>query len=163
MIQFAHETAMDAPAESIWSVATQVELWPDWLPTVTAARRLSRRPFGMGSRFELKQPLLSAAIWEVTEYTPGASFAWRRLGGRQLRLEARHEVLRPGATPISRLGLSCSGPLSVLLWPILRSVFALALREENAALKRRCETGDVTAARHPGLQGPFPIIFGDCR
>lgn len=139
MIRVAHETAIDAPADRIWSIITDIDHWPDWLPTVSAARKLSPASFGPGSRYELKQPLQPAAIWEVTEYAQ-MSFTWRRLSSGPLSLQARHEVLQPDGTAINRLSLTCAGPLCVLFWPILRIVFALTLRVENAALKRRCET-----------------------
>ncbi len=74
---------------------------------------------------------------------PGVGFTWRRRSGGLLRLEARHEVLGAGAMTISRLEIVGSGPLSVLLWPVLWVVFSLALGWENAALKARCEAPSV--------------------
>ncbi len=65
MIRVTHETAIGAPPDHIWATATDIERWPDWLPTMSAARKLSPGPFVPGSRFELKQPLQPAAIREV--------------------------------------------------------------------------------------------------
>lgn len=144
MIRVAHETAIAAPVDHICSIAMDIEHWPDWLPTVSAAQKLSQGPFDCGSRFELKQPFQPAAIWEVTQ-AARHSFTWRRLSGGLLRLQARHEVFHLGSLPVSRIGLTCSGPLSILLWPVLRVVFALTLRVENAALKRRCQSNRIRA------------------
>ena len=140
MIRVTHETAIGAPPDHIWALATEIERWPDWLPTMSAARKLSPGPFAPGGRFELKQPLQPAAIREVTVRTRHKRFDWRRLSRGLLTLQARHEVAQSGTPSISRLSLCCAGPISVLLWPILWVVFAPTLRMENAALKRRCET-----------------------
>ncbi|HMQ94869.1 MAG TPA: SRPBCC family protein [Amaricoccus sp.] len=139
MFRISHEIRIAAPADRVWAVTADIERWPDWLPTVTAVRRLTKRPFGPGSRFELKQPFQRAAIWELTGITPGRSYTWRRSPGRMLRLLARHQLLNNGANTFCRLSLVCSGPLAIWLRPILVPLLRAALARENAALKTRCE------------------------
>ena len=47
---------IEAPADVVWAVTEDIERWPEWTPTVTSARRLDGGPFGLGSRFRIKQP-----------------------------------------------------------------------------------------------------------
>jgi carbon monoxide dehydrogenase subunit G len=153
MLRVSHKIRISAPAERVWAVTTDIERWPEWLPTVTAARRLSDVPFGLGSRFELKQPFQRRAIWQVTNVTPRRSFTWQSSPRRMLRMMARHELMDDGANTLSRLSLACSGPLAVWLRPILGPLFQAALARENAALKSRCEAGrHVPDASHDRLE-----------
>lgn len=140
MIRLTHAIEIAAPASLVWTVSTDIEHWPDWLPTVTAACNPSNGPFGPGCRYQLKQPMQPPAIWEVTACDPGAGFAWKRHSGRMLQLEARHEIAAYGTVSVNRLSLICAGPLSGVLYPVLWAAFALTLSLENKALKRRCET-----------------------
>ena len=44
---------------------------------MTQAELLSVGPIGVGTRARILQPGLRPAIWEVTEWKPGRSFAWK--------------------------------------------------------------------------------------
>ena len=50
--------------EHIWGLMADVERWGELLPTVTSVRRLGGPdPTGVGSRFEVRQPGLPAAVF----------------------------------------------------------------------------------------------------
>ena len=63
-------------SERLWAIASDVERWGDRLPTVDSVRPLGSGPTGVGSRFEVRQPGLPKAVWEVTEWQQGRSFTW---------------------------------------------------------------------------------------
>ena len=66
-----------ATPDRLWSLASDVERWGDRLPTVDSVRPLGSGPTGVGSRFEVRQPGLPKAVWEVTDWQPQArSFTW---------------------------------------------------------------------------------------
>jgi uncharacterized protein YndB with AHSA1/START domain len=53
---------IDAPPEQVFAVLCDVERWPEWTPTVSAAQRLDRGPFKLGrSARKLKERSESAA------------------------------------------------------------------------------------------------------
>ena len=60
----------------LWSLASDVERWGDRLPTVDSVRPLTSGPTGVGARYEVRQPRLPRAVWEVTDWQPGRSFTW---------------------------------------------------------------------------------------
>ncbi len=149
VITVANTNEIAASPETVWHHSTSIENWPDWLPTVSEARRLTGGPFDVGSRFELKQPFQRRAVWEVVTCIPGKSFTWRKASGRE-ELSAGHDIVRTEHGTLSRLEIVHSRPIP---WPaalVVRAAFRIALRRENAALKARCEN------RHdPGANDPF--------
>lgn len=101
-----------ATPDRLWSIASDVERWADRLPTVTVVRPLGSGPIGVGSKFEVRQPGLPKAVWEVTDWQQLArSFTWVSTGPG-IRSTAMHSV--QGEDGGSRLDLSLewSGPFA---------------------------------------------------
>lgn len=129
---------IDARPEVVWAVTCDIERWPEWTPTVTAARLVGDRAFGIGSVAQIEQPMQPLSDWRVTEFRDGERFAWetRRTG---LHMVAAHEMTPDGAGTRNTLRVEATGPLALLLWPVLRWGIGRALRDENRGLKTRCE------------------------
>lgn len=109
-----------ADVATLWAVVSDVQRWGERLPTVTSVRSLSpEAPIGVGSRFEVRQPRLATAVYEVTEWSPGESFTWmaRRVGVTTI---ACHQVTADGSGSRLDLALEWSGPLG----PIVRRVLS---------------------------------------
>jgi Polyketide cyclase / dehydrase and lipid transport len=101
-----------ATPDRLWSMASDVEHWADRLPTVTAIRPLGAGPIGVGSKFEVRQPGLPKAVWEVTEWQQQArSFTWvsSSLG---IGSTATHTVHGDDGGSRLDLSLEWSGPLA---------------------------------------------------
>jgi Polyketide cyclase / dehydrase and lipid transport len=58
---------IDCAADKVWQATIDVENWPIWTPTVTAAVRLDDGPFGPGSEARLTQPGQAETVWRVTD------------------------------------------------------------------------------------------------
>lgn len=129
---------IEAPTEVVWAVTEDIERWPEWTPTVTAARRLDDGPFGIGSRVRIKQPAQPESEWTVTEYVRGERFTWqsRRRG---LRMAASHRIWKDESGTFNTLRIEASGIVTALFWPVLRVAVRRALVAENRGLKARCE------------------------
>lgn len=91
--------------------------WPQILPTFTSVQRCADSPAvtGVGARYEVRQPGLRAAVYEVTEWEPGRSFTWvaRSTG---VVTTARHAVAAIPTGAKVTLDLEWSGVLA----PVLR-------------------------------------------
>ena len=109
-------TARSAAApDRLWSLASDVERWGDRLPTVDSVRPLGSGPTRVGSTFEVRQPGLPKAVWEVTVWEAQArSFTWvSSVPG--IRSTAVHAVQVDGDGSRLDLSLEWSGPLARLL------------------------------------------------
>lgn len=104
-----------AHPDGLWSLASDVERWGDRLPTVDVVRPLGSSPIGVGSKFEVRQPGLPKAVWEVTNWQQeGRSFTWvsTSLG---ICSTAAHTVHDDGDGSTLDLSLEWSGPLAGVL------------------------------------------------
>jgi uncharacterized protein YndB with AHSA1/START domain len=139
-MQVVNSTYIDAPIETVWSVTHDVERWPEWTPTVTSVRLLSAGVLGLGSVARIKQPLQPESEWVVSEFTPGRRFAWQTTRNG-MTMVGTHDLSPEGRGTRNVLSVDASGPVAMLLWPVLRFAVRKALSDENHGLKRRCETG----------------------
>jgi uncharacterized membrane protein len=131
--------AIDAPADVVWEVFSDVERWPEWTASVTRLVGLEGSELKVGKRFEIKQPRMPKLVWEVTELTPGTSWTWvqRSPGGVTV---ARHDVIAEsdGRTQV-RQQLDQRGPVGALVGLLMRGMTRRYLELEAAGLKARSE------------------------
>ena len=144
-MEWTHAQTIDAPAEVVWRLATDVAAWPEFMPTVQSVERLEEGPLRLGARAMIKQPGQRRALWTVTEMTPGHSFSWesRRRG---VTMTGHHRVEQEGTATRSTLVLTMSGPLAPVLGPVLGPLMRRVLRTENACFAER--------ARQESLRAP---------
>jgi hypothetical protein len=103
-----------ATPDRLWSLASDVERWGDRLPTVDSVRPQGSGPTGVGSTFEVRQPGLPKAVWQVTDWQQGRSFTWVSTSPG-IRSRAVHSVQGDGAGAKLDLSLEWSGPLARIL------------------------------------------------
>jgi uncharacterized membrane protein len=140
-MRYVESVEIAADLDRVWAVQTDVERWPEWLPTVTSLRRLEPGPFVLGSSARLEQPRLRPAVWRVTEIDPPRLFVWESDSpGVHSRGEHRAEPLPDGRVR-AELVMVQTGPLAGPVGLLLGRTVRDYLRREAAALKRRCEQG----------------------
>lgn len=128
-----------APATEVWQVLVDVESWPDWLDTVTAAHWLDSGPTRIGRRARLTQPRLGTAEWEVTELTPGTSFAWSRRSSGVTTVGGHWLAENSGGGTVVTLSIDHSGPLAAVAGLLTRRITRRYIDTEARNLKERCE------------------------
>ena len=140
-MRFEATIDVDAPAERVFAVYSDVEHWPDWAESVTSVERLDEGPLRVGSRARVRQPRLPVAVWEVTELMPGRSFTWVARGPGVVTT-GRHMVAPTGTqghvtvtASLEQAGLL--GPVVGLLTKRLTDRY---LQIEVNGLKAHCET-----------------------
>jgi uncharacterized membrane protein len=130
-----HTAVIDAPADVVWRLTTDVARWPSFMPTVQRVERLDSGPLRLGSAARLKQPGQLPAVWTVTRLEPMRAFVWqtRRMG---MTMTGSHVLEPAGSGCRNTLAVELtgrgSGPLGALIAPMIRKV----LRDENAAFQR---------------------------
>ena len=102
------------PPERLWALASDVDRWAERLPTVDSVRELGRTGAGVGSRYEVRQPGMPRAVWEITAWQE-RSFTWvSRAPG--IRSTAVHTVSQDGTGSRLELSLEWDGVLA----PVVR-------------------------------------------
>jgi uncharacterized membrane protein len=143
-MEWTNTETIDAPADVVWRLSTDVTDWPTYMPTMRSVERLDEGPLRIGSRARIKQPGQPTAVWEVTSLEASRAFSWRS-GRRGLALTGTHRVVPEGSGSRNTLTIEMSGPLApvvgLLLGPLMRRV----LRTENACFKARAEGRTQTA------------------
>ena len=127
-----------APPEVVWRITTDVERWPEWMPTMTSVKRCDTGPFVVGSAALIKQPGMKMAEWRVTSLTSGEAFTWET-STWGMRVVASHALTVEGTGTQNLLSVEVSGWLALLLWPFIRGGIGRALELENVCLKTRSE------------------------
>lgn len=138
-VKIENSIDIEASVDVVWSVTVNIEQWPEWVPSVTAARRLDNGPFRLGSVARLKQQAQPESDWTVIKYVAEKTFTWetQRPG---LRMAATHLLQEKGSDTLNTLRVEVSGFLAIMFWPVLRFAVRSALLKENRGLKRRCES-----------------------
>ncbi len=111
---------VEAPADTVWNVLTDLDAWPKWGPTVARAK-LDGAAFEFGARGRVWTPVGVPLPFVITELDPGRMWAWTVAGV---------PATRHGVEPLdcgSRLWMSAP------LWaPAYLPVLAIALRRIDA-------------------------------
>lgn len=100
-----------ASPEQLWAVVADLENWARDLPTVSAIRHVDGPLHAVGARYDVRQPGLRPAVYEVTEWEQGRHFTWvARMPGTTAR--ARHTVTPTATGSNLALDFDWSGPLA---------------------------------------------------
>jgi uncharacterized membrane protein len=137
-MRWTHEETIDAPADVVWRLNSDVADWPSFLPTVRSVERLDEGPLRLGARARIKQPGQPLAVWEVTDFEPGREFSWRS-ERRGMTFVGRHQVTPEGAGTRNALTIEMTGPLTAVLGPLLAPAMRRVLRTEGSCFKTRAE------------------------
>lgn len=138
MRHFSISTDIEAPADRVWQVMSDIDRWHEWTPSITSVTRLGGGGFTVGSRVAIRQPKLPRALWTVSAIEPGRSFAWVSTAPG-VRVVGRHAVEPTGAGSRATLSLTLEGPFGGLLGWLTRGITERYIAFEAAGLKARSE------------------------
>jgi uncharacterized membrane protein len=149
MRHFSITIDVDAPAERVWQVMSDVDRWHEWTPSVHGVTRLGGRPFAIGSRVLIRQPKFPPALWTVTAIEPGRSFSWVSVAPG-LRVTGRHAVEPAAGSSRATLSLDLQGMLGGIWGRLTKALTERYIAYEANGLKARSEDPEY---RHggPGL------------
>ena len=135
---FSISIDINAPANRVYEVMSDIERWCEWTPSVTSIRRLDSGPFIVGSRAVIRQPKFPPALWTVTAIDGKRSFTWmNRAPG--IRVMAHHSIADSGDRATATLSLRYEGLLGGLLARMTRGITNRYLAMEANGLKKRSE------------------------
>jgi uncharacterized membrane protein len=130
---------IDAPAQLVWEVFSDVQRWPEWTASVTSLVGKDGANLAVGKRFSIKQPGMSKLVWKVTELDHGSSWTWVQRSPGVL-VTARHWVTgQPGGRTLVRQRLEQRGVLGALVGRMMIKKTKRFLELEAQGLKARSE------------------------
>jgi uncharacterized membrane protein len=130
---------IDAPAQLVWEVFSDVQRWPEWTASVTSLVGKDGANLAVGKRFSIKQPGMSKLVWKVTELDHGSSWTWVQRSPGVL-VTARHWVTgQPGGRTLVRQRLEQRGALGALVGRMMIKKTKRFLELEAQGLKARSE------------------------
>ena len=126
---------VDAPAQVVWEIFSDVEHWPDWTESVTSLVGHDGPNLAVGKQFSIKQPGMAKLKWKVTEIEPGSSWTWvQRSPG--VNVSARHWVIpRPDGRTLVRQQLEQRGVVGALVGRMMLAKTKRFLEQEARGLK----------------------------
>jgi uncharacterized protein YndB with AHSA1/START domain len=138
LMRWENTVLIDAPADKVWQLTTDISDWPSFSPTMTSVERLDQGPLRVGSAARVKQPGQTAAVWTVTRLEPGRVFTWqaRRLG---MTMIGTHLVMGSGETCRNTLSIDITGPTAPVFGALLAPLLRTSLARENAGFKTAAE------------------------
>jgi uncharacterized membrane protein len=130
---------INAPAEIVWRIYRDVERWPEWTASMDEITFVRGDALEDGAAVRIKQPRLPRVTWQVTELTPGRSWAWESRSPGALTV-ARHVVtpLDEGTTRVEQ-SIDQTGPLGSLIGRLMAGTTRRYLRIEAEGLKAAAE------------------------
>lgn len=138
---------IDAPADAVWAVFSDVQRWPSWTPSVTSVEPLDGPALEVGHRFRIKQPWLPSLVWEVTAVDVPRGWAWtvRSFGATT---SASHAIAARGADACTVTQVIAQhGVLGVAVGALTRRLTRRYLCLEGLGLKSESESVARVAAR----------------
>lgn len=122
----------------IWKVLADVEHWHEWTSTVLSIKPVGNAALGVGARYQVVQPKLRPAIYEVTECVPCRRFTWaqRFPGGAMV---ADHRITPRDGSAEVELSFSSSGLLGNIVGKVFFRLIRNYVRTEANRLKSRCD------------------------
>lgn len=136
---YTASVVIDAPAETVWRVLSDITQWPAWTPTVTGVIPFDTAELRVGSRFKVTQPKLRPATWTVTIAVVNAGFVWESSTSGMVMI-AEH-LIKPCVNGQTRVNLSFAfrGMLGAVLGWWSKALVASYLATEADSLRRHVE------------------------
>ena len=142
MASVARSVLIAVPPSRVYQAYTDFASWPRWVPHFRELAPLDGGALAPGFRARIRETNgRVAAVWEVTEVSPGRSFAWRTAFLPGLRLTVDHVAEAEGPGTRATLRLHADGPLGLLIAPVGLWLTRRTFDRSLAALKALLERG----------------------
>lgn len=133
------QITIDAPADVVWAVFSDVERWPEWTASVRSASMVDADTLREGVAVRMVQPRIPPMTWVVTEIEPGHAWTWTaRSPGATTTATHLVDPVEEGRTRVAQR-IEHRGWAGVLAGRLLRRQTRRYLRLEGEGLRRRSE------------------------
>ena len=138
MAEFIAERVIQAPSDTVWRVLADLARWPEWTASMASVEVLAGVTPAVGAQVRVAQPKLPPNVWTITEWKPGAGFAWE-MRSTGVHCVATHDIVpHPDGCRLI-LRLTMSGWLGALMARLGAGLTARYVALEADGLKARAE------------------------
>jgi uncharacterized membrane protein len=137
-MRFDHSVTVQAPADRVWAIFSDVASWPEWTPTIDSVERLDEGRIHLGARTRIRQPKLPVAVWEVTELVEGEYFEWVSRGPG-IKTTGGHRVVTTPEGTVATSTIVQEGPLGWVFGRLLAKLTKEYIALEGESLKKVSE------------------------
>jgi hypothetical protein len=139
-MHFERTIDIDAPADRVWAVVSDVAAWPSVVDTVERIELLTPPPLTVGSRVRIRQPKLPEGDWLVSAWEAPSFFEWiQRSGGMTVVASHRVEGLGQGRARLT-LTIDMRGLLAPVMGRVYRNLTDDYLCRETEGIRRASES-----------------------
>ena len=138
-MRIEHALHIDAPPERVWDALMDVERWPEFAPPFKRIERLEDGPLALGSSARVTPHGFAGAVWTVTRFDEGRSFAWEAPFMPGVRILADHVLERDGDGARLTDSLDVTGPAAPVISALFGWMLRRNLRREMEGMKAFCE------------------------
>ena len=138
MAEFIADRVIQASSDTVWRVLADLARWPEWTASMTSVEVLGSADPALGVRVRVTQPKLPPNIWTITEWKPGAGFAWE-MRSTGVHCVATHDIVpHPDGCRLI-LRLTMGGLLGGIMARLGAGLTARYMAMEADGLKARAE------------------------
>lgn len=137
-MQREHRLHIDAPAEVVWDVWSDVVSWPEFIRSVRAVDLTPPR-LVVGARARIVQPRIPTDEWTVAEVEPGHGWAWEARGPGVTTVASHHVGHEADGTSTATAHVVQRGPVGTTIGWLFGPLVARYLRIELEAVRERSE------------------------
>lgn len=135
------QSRVPAAPDQVWETLSDLESWPEWIPTVQSLRpEEAGHPRGVGAAYLLKQPRLPTARWVVTEWRHGEGFTWQSDTPGTRTVETHEVAPDAGSGTQIDLAIGWTGPMARLARLAYSGLARRYVEAEAKALAERTQT-----------------------
>lgn len=139
-MEFTEHISTSASRDNAWAAVSGVTTWPAWTRSMREVRPIDADRVGVGNRFQITQPGLPKAVWQVDEVTYGESFTWT-YHAPGVRTVGFHRLdSNPDGSIEIVIGIRQTGPLAGLVAALYGGKTRRYLKMEAAGLKAASES-----------------------
>lgn len=133
-----HLIHIDAPADVVWEVWSDVTSWPEFIGSVREVELTPPR-LVVGARARIVQPRIPTDDWTVAEVDPGHGWAWAARGPGVTTIATHRVDQEPDGTSTATAHVVQRGPVGTTIGWLFGPLVARYLRIELEAVRDRSE------------------------
>lgn len=153
MVRIEEQATINRPIEEVFAYMSDIDRQPEWVSTLTASRKVTSGPTGVGTTFQQSSKFLGRQFDldnEITDYEPPTVYAFHsKSGSIDMRMRFTFTATGPSTTEVNQVAEGTSGGLFKLAEPMMARSMKKQFAEDLERLKQNLESGVASQSAAP--------------